>query len=211
MYQTIIITDHVLIDDHICLRAHTPANMPVILTAQFGLSYTNFTLKHNYTTAVDNDNEVLLEHYLCGDVCGQQCNPLGITNYSDWAAVLGASVDTCFASYTENGIHGVHDPYIHQSFNGFGAYATAHPGVFPTAPSTTTSVAPTVLYPEKADNDAPMAIALSIGAGITTLSIVAIVAYSCTADNAERISSAPTRVQFNPKAVDVSNILDVDA
>tara|TARA_Y100000004_G_C8807436_1_gene366105 strand:+ start:281 stop:715 length:435 start_codon:yes stop_codon:yes gene_type:complete len=114
---------------------------------------------------------------VCGAVCGQQCNNLGTTNYSDWAAILDASADTCFASYTENGIHGVHDPYIYQSFNGFGAYTLAYPGIFPAAISTTTSVVPTVLYPDDKDDD-NITYIIAAAVGVTVLSIAIIVSFS---------------------------------
>ena len=187
MYQIIIVTDHTLDGDAVCLAAHSPANTPVILTTDFGLSYENFTLLHAYSSM--QDGSVLLNHSVCGSVCGQQCNSLGITNYTNWEAVLEASPDTCFASKTSDGTHG---PYIHQTFNGFGAYATANPGVFPAALTTTTSVAPTVAYPEKASDDHTLTIALSIGGGITVLAVAAVVAYSCRDKIVAGDSSSPS-------------------
>ena len=188
-------TSYELLNGSICLRAHTPPNTPVVLTAQFGISYTNFTLLHKYTAA--EGDTVTLEHYVCDAVCGVSCNALGTTNYTSWTNVLNAQPDACFASFTEDGLHGAHDPYIHQSFNGFGQYAVTHPGVFPESVPLTSLAPPTLPHSTSSENNYVTQILL---AGFGSLLLVGfLVAFLSRPKNAVQTQQVKSYISFDTK------------
>ena len=123
-------------DNSICLFASNALNGTNKLLIDLGnvLNPANFTLLHSYTTTADN--HVLLNHSVCEDVCATDCRFLGIVNYSDWNVVL--SSNACLKSGVENGLHPA-DPWLYQSFDGFGAYAAIHAGTFPAALTSTST------------------------------------------------------------------------